>query len=461
MTKKLLFLVLVLTVMTLASTWSWDDSTGTVIASGNLAASYFAGGAAYTCFSNPLIQDIPVIPERSFSTSLYLNRLFYVESDQAIVDSIATDWIKHLPRVATCSYQSGLNEHCYGLLASSTYNHTEANVITYRSVELSSDVNDSIEWSGGSGTLSIAMMISGSNCYTNSIAICGDSKGYIHLVASVDIFTNHEVKASLYYWRWSATTQSWDIDGESLRNIYDATTYRYPEIACDSEGDLHVVYVSNDNLSNSQHKIGYSKVSFNNLGYIESKDHSTIPVGAFNLSCAAPDIAIDDQDNLHVVYQGHLPGEDWGVFYAKYNGMFWFPNMPINEPFDSLFTWEPAITVCQDTVHVVFEYGTLSDEDTSTTASNSIGYTSKPISGGGFTYPDEVSKESAYSDAYDWDSIFIYNYHQAFGYAYHNVYPDIISEDDEVTVVWLGNTTAGYTLGQYSRILARRLLYTE
>lgn len=130
----------------------------------------------------------------------------------------------------------------------------------------------------------------------------------------------------------------------------------FPSIAIDSEDNLHVVWGGTSPDFPNYAQIWYSKYT---TSWSTPVMISTYP-GMDSKSQRYPDIVVDSEGNLHVVWYGDASGFNWSqIWYAKYDGSWSTPiristytNMEINDQY------EPSIAIDSNGyLHVVWTGG--------------------------------------------------------------------------------------------------------
>ncbi len=475
---KLLTLLIPLFVVAPAlSDWEWEKTVlgceNEFVIEGEKVIRIFLASADYTRFSDPEDPNVPIIPERfnnpdgtpDAGLKYRVNRVFYRgDEEKALVDfqDITGLTGKPAPLLATCSYMDGETERCAGLLVRCAAIGGGEWAITYHPVALSADSEVEMVWEedgemypGG-----------GASSRIQSGDMAGDAFGNIHLVTQETDFNINAPNAPysadwttrLYYWRWDAETLEWDITGELLpAPIVSLAVQRNPDMACDSEGNVHIVYSFNDDAGTSDFGIGYIKIEFNGVGQISSITNEIIVMDGTGVMCESPDITLDDDDKPHVVYQ-HDGGlsNNWNVYYTT-KQFAWLMPTQVPAPMGSNYCWEPSIAISRGYIHVVYGCGLPRIATVYTTANDRIFYTRKLLTGPMFETPMEISDKVDYNDndEYEWSAIFRWG---GGGYANWNHNPCVIAGDDEISVIWVGHNT------QYmgpAALLARRCFWED
>ncbi|NPD90454.1 MAG: hypothetical protein HGN29_17205 [Asgard group archaeon] len=149
-------------------------------------------------------------------------------------------------------------------------------------------------------------------------------------------------------WRWS------DLELVSSESIDDSSA---PSFAIDSYDQVHVVWKDISGLGGSSEEI-YYKYRRPGLGWSTTEVISTEGTGF----CTLPDIAIDRDDNVHIVWQdasdvGDLGGLDYDIFYKMWNitDDTWSTTKVISEESDQN-SQQPRIMIdLFQNIHVVWE----------------------------------------------------------------------------------------------------------
>jgi len=151
---------------------------------------------------------------------------------------------------------------------------------------------------------------------------------------------------------WSNATVISDLYGWNLLNSY------HPSIAIDSNNNLHVVW---DDFTNSEWGTDSEIFYINNTGSGWSNATAISDLYGWNDGESSyPDIAVDKNNNLHVVWEDDTDGE-WGtdkeIFYITYTGSSWSNATVISD----LYGWNdkdcyhPMVAVDNnDNLHVVW-----------------------------------------------------------------------------------------------------------
>jgi hypothetical protein len=130
---------------------------------------------------------------------------------------------------------------------------------------------------------------------------------------------------------WEVYYAELDSDGQLISgpiqiSDVDATTSAYPAIALDSADDAHVVWI--DGRSEDSDEIYYSKVDdgqdatrpdYRVSDLLADSGRLIMPptdIGGSNSEIEHPDIAVDSDDYVHVVWSDHRLNS-WRVFYQK------------------------------------------------------------------------------------------------------------------------------------------------
>jgi hypothetical protein len=422
-----------------------------------------------------IFKHVPIIPER-FSdpedddegdvpkTLKYrVNRLFYQGDDYpSEVEFLNINHIfsKPIPILATCRYvEEGTGmEYCIGLFVRYFINGDKNWKIYSNAVNIPDDPETEMTLIGD-----VSYLDSETEGPIVSADVVGDNSGNIHLVTA-ETYMNYFNPRSpdwttyLYYSRWNAQDQEWDIDHYPLPQIGVIDhILRNPDVACDSQGNVHVVFTYNDNAASSDYGIGYYKIEFNQSGQISNVTAQIVVQDGSGLMCESPDITVDDLNRPHVVFQRSGNSTDWRVYYTTKSVMgLWLAPTQVPPPQGTYFYyWEPSITICHDYIHVVYCGAIPSAAGTFTTCNDRIYYTRRSLTGQLFESPIEISYYDKYNTNYSWASI--YNPGLPY-YANMNRFPCVIAGDDEVSVIWVGNN---YGYSGPAAILARRCCWED
>jgi hypothetical protein len=126
---------------------------------------------------------------------------------------------------------------------------------------------------------------------------------------------------------------------------------RCPSLVFDSYGDLHVVWYDFRHRANGKWEIYYDIYDGISWGIDER-------VTAYDEDSALPSLAIDSQDDLHVVWYDARHG-DPEIYYKTYDGS-WGPDVRLTDA--SNFQYTPAIaTDGSDNLHVVWHSNRYGD----------------------------------------------------------------------------------------------------
>jgi hypothetical protein len=436
---------------------------------GYLERWFFVASADYTRFSNPLIEDVPIIPVTDMTaypegnTDYSVNRLLYGEAGAPTIDYVDHDpeGLNPYSFFATCTYTVGLTEHCAGLVVRCVGQY---DFLTSRPVSIPDDPEEEMNWIGSFEPFDL-----GENESIPSCDVAGDDFGNVHLVTAESpwrIYSgpsapprNPDWTTQLYYWRWHIDDEynmGWNIEELQL-TTGSLTIHRNPDLACDSDGNLHIVYSFNDDAGTSDYGLGYCKITFDIYGEINTITHSVIMPDGTGVMYESPDITLDDGDNPHVVFQ-HDGGlsNNWNVYYTtKLPVSGWsIPTQLPPPPSVCLYCWEPSIAICHDYVHVVYCGAIPSDIGTYTTTNDRIYYTNRPLTAQQFSSAVVLSEDADYHQGYEWGwgELFVGQY------ANWNHYPCVIAGDDEISVVWQGE---GKQYGKGIAPLTRRRCWVE
>lgn len=140
---------------------------------------------------------------------------------------------------------------------------------------------------------------------------------------------------------WQVFASCWNgVNWDTLRMISPADSscrHGFPSITVDERGRPHIVWC--DALS----RVIYYRTRNDNSWSVPRRinDPNIVP----SASWGAPQIAVDNEGNLHVVWVGVAAGEtDWDIFYSKFDGEQWLAPIRINCN-DDYHDFYPTITV--------------------------------------------------------------------------------------------------------------------
>jgi len=175
---------------------------------------------------------------------------------------------------------------------------------------------------------------------TNNRDIAIDSDGNLHCVyvKSVDTFNQ------IFHAKSTDNGENWTETQLSSGSYYPT----HPSLAIDSNDNLHVVWEGQWTNSTTYYQIYYTKFS--------SGSWSTqAAITSGNYSNGSPAIAIDSSDNIHVVFHGPYSGESYSqIRYLKYSSGSW--SAVANITSDHYMRYDPSIAIdSNDNLHVVWE----------------------------------------------------------------------------------------------------------
>ncbi|UCH97900.1 MAG: hypothetical protein JSV88_13885 [Candidatus Aminicenantes bacterium] len=150
--------------------------------------------------------------------------------------------------------------------------------------------------------------------YSGSTNIALDQDDNIYIVWS-DLRHRHEWPG---YWPTEAYYSQLDNNGNILisnkRLTYDFNNTGWPFIAVDSHGNIHLTHYKYDYITGpNNRRVFYTKLD--NDGNILIPDIQIGPIQS-----AVPNVAVDSNDNLHVVWVGTkhgVEGDVWTTYYKK------------------------------------------------------------------------------------------------------------------------------------------------
>lgn len=182
--------------------------------------------------------------------------------------------------------------------------------------------------------------------------IVTDSKGYIYLFWTdcSDTYPDGYDIAYVYY-----NGSNWSDKQRATDDHRDEYDHFNPVVAVDSNDNIHLVYVTTRPSGEGGYgiyEIHYRKFDGNN--WSEEINVSNSPYGCKNL----PSVAVDFQDNVHIVWGDSrddieaLKGE---IYYTKLDnsGNILVNNSKLTEHYES--SWIPSVAIDkQDNVHIVW-----------------------------------------------------------------------------------------------------------
>ena len=188
-----------------------------------------------------------------------------------------------------------------------------------------------------------------STAYTNARRLVRDSLGNLYL-AYTKIYPPHYGVSQVFVAKSTDNGQTWqDIGNAPFQHSWDWQFY--PSLVVDSVNNLHCVWQEYD-LVYEGYQIFYSR--YNGLSWTEKINISEVP----NYDQFTPAIAIDSQDNLHVVWTGgdSTFGEYSQIKYSSYDKATNVWSTPIN--ISKIANYQqlcPSIAVdSKDNVHIVW-----------------------------------------------------------------------------------------------------------
>ncbi|UCD13682.1 MAG: hypothetical protein JSW60_09015 [Thermoplasmatales archaeon] len=189
-----------------------------------------------------------------------------------------------------------------------------------------------------------------------------DESGTVHIAwkDGTDINSEDDGHWDIFY-RQKSTGGNWtDNDYEQVSVETDEESCNYPTMVVDSEGTIHVVWISNDNSANGEMHYNYKPLG-------GDWTHTEL-IGSSSIDHDEPDLAIDESDNLHLVFTTQaFGGGTKQVYYRNrpYAGT-WSSATKVSEASndDSI---NPKLALSTDdppTVHVTWQenYGLYHDE---------------------------------------------------------------------------------------------------
>jgi hypothetical protein len=180
-----------------------------------------------------------------------------------------------------------------------------------------------LKWSGsawvdadGSGRESIN--VSTNTGYSGYPSICVDGSGNPHIAWEDNTSGNSEI----YYLKWDGT--AWvDADGsgqESINvsnNLDDSVN---PSLRLDSAGNPHIVW---DNVGSGAYDIYYLKWDGWKWVDADGSGQGSISVSNDLDYLGFPSLYMDSSDSPHIVWSNHILGENYDIYYLKWNGTAW------------------------------------------------------------------------------------------------------------------------------------------
>jgi hypothetical protein len=193
--------------------------------------------------------------------------------------------------------------------------------------------------SDGGATWSTPVNISKNARVSAQPAIAMDNSGNLHVVWQDNSPTHWEI----YYATSTDGGATWSTPVIITGDDYIS---EYPDIAIDSSSNLHVVW--QDGIPNSE------------IYYAISPDGGTSWSHLVNISrnpsskSELPDITIDNDDNLHVVWDDDATS-DWEIYYATSSDGVWW-STPDNISHSTEYSGGAAIAIDNsDNPHVVWQ----------------------------------------------------------------------------------------------------------
>ena len=189
-----------------------------------------------------------------------------------------------------------------------------------------------------------------------SLAI--DSKNNVHVVwDDATDYSNAGTDYDIFYKMFNTTTQSWTTT--QVVSTDSTTTSDFPSLAIDSQNNVHVVWedLTDTNAAGSDWDIFYKVYSATTQTWSNLKVVSTeSTAGSYT-----PNIAIDSKDNVHVVWYDTTDyggsGVDGDIFYKMFdsNTKTWGTTIVVSTDSTS-DSAKPKIAIdTQNNVHVVWE----------------------------------------------------------------------------------------------------------
>lgn len=184
-----------------------------------------------------------------------------------------------------------------------------------------------------------------STAKTSNRDIAMDSSGNLHCVYAKTTGKYPDNKNNIFHAKSTDGGQNWTETQISSENYYCL----HSSLAIDSNDNLHVVWegVWTED-STAYYQIYYSKFSSGSWS-----TQAAITSGSYN--SGNPSIAIDSSDNIHVVFNGGYSGVSYQqIRYLKYSGGSWSAVSNITS--DSYLRYDPSIAIdSNDYIHVVWE----------------------------------------------------------------------------------------------------------
>lgn len=196
----------------------------------------------------------------------------------------------------------------------------------------------------------------------SSPTIDADESGNIHIAwkDGTDLISEGDTYCDIFY-KYKSVGGSW-TDHTTEQVSIESTEERCndPTIVVDSDGTVHVVWISDDSSS-----IGEMHYNYKPLG--DDWTHTDI-IGSGPFDYDEPDLTIDESDNLHLVYSGDSTGssDDKDVYLKnKTYGGSWLSSTLVSDPSDEDSNRPKLALSTEDpqTVHVTWYEEVLGRND--------------------------------------------------------------------------------------------------
>lgn len=188
-----------------------------------------------------------------------------------------------------------------------------------------------------------AVNVSHSPNPSDAPSLAVDPSGRVHIVWAETVNGN-----SLIYYSTSEDGNSWTTPLDILLTPGGGPAY-IPVLKADDEGYLHIVWRG---ASSVYYSYAYAPAAASAHAWSEPQ-----PISPAGHSPDFPDLAIDEQNALHVLY-AHPVGNESGIYYLHSPGRAqpWFPATTVYvNPLEDRMVDKPRLAVAPDgTIHVVW-----------------------------------------------------------------------------------------------------------
>ncbi|HUY01265.1 MAG TPA: hypothetical protein VMV49_17015, partial [Candidatus Deferrimicrobium sp.] len=201
-------------------------------------------------------------------------------------------------------------------------------------------------WQGYTGTYDLVTYGLSANCQYPKIAV--DAMNNIHVVwmdyNNNASYGDTDTYVDVYYKCWNATTKVWDATPQ-LVSTESTSTAQYPDIAVDTQGNVHVTWEDYTNYGGSG---TYPDVFYKCRnattglwsGYITATDVVSVQSTSY---AYRPSIAVDGHDNVHIAWYDQTniygAGSDYDIFYRMWNSTTHVWSGHVNTT--DVVTWTP------------------------------------------------------------------------------------------------------------------------